>query len=126
MRTPGNYFDEIFDFKGSWDIPSKCGLKRFEHAGKKPVVIVTELYRDNPGSSITSVVVSLARQVADHYHYQLREMIYIECNPDMNSKLSFYDEEFFLVTFEYLNDQPTKPEWRKISIKELKEFIAEE
>jgi hypothetical protein len=27
-------------------------------------------------------------------------MVYVECNPNTNSKLSFYDEEYFEVDFE--------------------------
>ena len=27
MKVDDKYFDEIFDFAGQWDMPSKCGLK---------------------------------------------------------------------------------------------------
>jgi len=124
MKTPESYFDEIFDFKGSWDMPSKCGLRRFESEGRRPVVIVTELYQDNPGSSITSVAASLAGQLAESFHYRPDELIYIECNPDMKSKLSFYDEEFFIVEFDYLDGQLVHPVWNKISKEKLIEITT--
>ena len=27
MKVNDKYFDEIFDFAGQWEMPSKCGLK---------------------------------------------------------------------------------------------------
>ena len=52
MKVPAKYYDEQFEFKGQWDMPSKCGLKIFDYKGKK-VVVVTELYQENPGTSVT-------------------------------------------------------------------------
>lgn len=52
MHVDEKYYDEIFDFEGEWNLRSKCGL-RIKDYGDRKVVIVTELYQDNPGSSIT-------------------------------------------------------------------------
>ena len=52
MKVSPDYYDEIFDFMGEWDMPSSCGLKIRESEGRK-YVIVTELYQDNPGTSVT-------------------------------------------------------------------------
>ncbi|MGL4909092.1 MAG: hypothetical protein ACRC9X_08115 [Bacteroidales bacterium] len=98
MKVSDNYFDHIFDFKGLWDMPSKCGLKLFKDKGKT-VILVTELYQDNPGSSITCVARSLMEQICAEFEIAPDKAIYIECAPDMNSKLSFYDQKFFLVDF---------------------------
>ena len=65
----------------------------------KPCVIVTELYQDNPGTSVTYAGQKLAEQICEAKGLNLNEITYIECNPDTNSKLSFYDEEFFEVDF---------------------------
>ena len=27
MEVQKKHFDEIFEFKGKWDVPSKCGLR---------------------------------------------------------------------------------------------------
>ena len=51
MKVSEKYYDEIFDFAGQWDMPSKCGLRILTYKDKK-VIIVTELYQDNPGTSI--------------------------------------------------------------------------
>jgi len=101
MRVPEKYYDEVFDFKGQWDINSRCGLKiiqRGNHNGKT-VVIVTELYQDNPGTSVTTAGKSLAEQICRSKGLNLNEVMYLECSPDTGSKLSFYDEEFFEVDF---------------------------
>ena len=55
MKVPEKYYDEIFEFNGLWDVVSKCGLKIIDKGWKK-TVIVTELYQDNPGTSVTYAV----------------------------------------------------------------------
>ena len=117
MKVSETYYDEIFDFSGQWDIPSRCGLKIIEKERKK-YVIVTELYQDNPGTSITYAGKSLAKQIGEKKNLSLSEIIYIECTPDTNSVLSFYDEQYFEVTF---NDTP-QASYRKLS-KEETEYL---
>ena len=99
MKVPEQYYDEIFQFRGNWDMPSACGLKIRHHNGKV-YVIVTELYQENPGTSITYAGESLARQICEAKGIDKDNMVYVECAPDTNSKLSFYDEEYFVVNFE--------------------------
>jgi hypothetical protein len=98
MRILNHYYDEVFPFSGAWDMPSKCGLKIVRRAGRV-YVIVTELYQDNPGTSVTYAGRSLAEQVCAAKGLRLEEIAYLECNPDMNSKLSFYDEAYYEVRF---------------------------
>jgi hypothetical protein len=118
MKVFRKYYDEIFDFTGQWDLPSKCGLKIFEKDGKK-IVLVTELYQDNPGTSVTYAGKSLAEQICRARGFHLQDIIYLECSPDTNSKLSFYDEEIFEVTFS--ENQP--PRYRRLSPEEAKQLI---
>lgn len=99
MKVSPDYYDEIFDFKGEWDMPSSCGLKIRESEGKK-YVIVTELYQDNPGTSVTYAGKSLADQICEAKGLNPVDIVYVECNPNTNSKLSFYDEEYFEVNFD--------------------------
>ena len=119
MKISETYYNEIFDFKGQWDIPSKCGLKIVEKEGKK-YMIVTELYQDNPGTSVTYAGKSLALQICEAKDLPLSEIVYLECTPDTDSVLSFYDEQYFEVTF---NDTP-QASYRKLSKKEI-EYIFE-
>jgi hypothetical protein len=119
MKVSETYYDEIFEFKGQWDVPSKCGLKIIDKPDKK-VVIVTELYQDNPGTSVTYAGRSLANQICAAKKLNLSEILYVECNPDTNSKLSFYDEAYFEVTF---NDTP-RANYRSLSNEEINAIFA--
>ena len=98
MKVSQEYYDEIFTFKGEWDMESSCGLKIREVNGKT-YVIVTELYQDNPGTSVTYAGRKLADQVCEAKGLKLEEIVYLECTPDTNSKLSFYDEEYYQLDF---------------------------
>ena len=98
MKVSEEYYDEIFQFKGQWDMPSSCGLK-IRNVNGKTYVIVTELYQDNPGTSVTYAGRSLAEQICEQKSLDINKIVYLECNPNTNSKLSFYDEEYFEVNF---------------------------
>ena len=119
MRVPEKYYDEIFSFKGQWDLPSSCGLKIIHKV--KTIVIVTELYQDNPGTSVTAAGKKLAEQICESKGLHLDKIIYLECKPDTSSKLSFYDEEFFEVTW----IDGSKPSYRQLSVCELKELLPD-
>lgn len=123
MKVSDNYFDEVFDFRGQWDIPSKCGVKRIAKENKT-VVLVTELYQNNPGTSITSVAASLANQICDKYSINHQELLYIECNPNMNSKLGFYDEEFYLVNFQVQDNEFINPTWKLLTTQEAEQYLG--
>ena len=86
MKVSPDYYDEIFTFKGEWDMESTCGLKIREVEGKK-YVIVTELYQDNPGSSVTYAGRKLADQICEAKNLKLEDIVYLECTPNTNSKL---------------------------------------
>jgi hypothetical protein len=119
MKVPEKYYDEIFDFKGLWDMPSKCGLKIIRKNGNI-YVIVTELYKENPGTTVTYAGKSLKQQICERKGLRPSDIIYLECAPDTNSVLSFYGEEYFEVTF---NDSP-QASYRKLSRDEVKEFLV--
>jgi len=118
MKVPPKYYDEIFEFKGQWDTISKCGLKIIKKEDKT-YVIVTELYQENPGTSITYAGKSLAMQICEIKELTLQEIIYLECTPDTNSVLSFYNEEYYEVTF---NDTK-QADYRKLEKEEIKELF---
>lgn len=104
----------IFEFKGLWDIPSKCGLRIIEYKNKT-IVVTTELYKENPGTSIAQVSTSLATQICKTYNVDFHNLVYIEHNPEMHSKLSFYDQELFIVHFEIINNQLSNPKWERLA-----------
>ncbi|MDR0687129.1 MAG: hypothetical protein LBF55_00390 [Prevotellaceae bacterium] len=118
MKVDAKYYDEIFDFRGQWDLPSKCGVRIIRKNGKV-FVIVTELYQDNPGTSVTYAGSSLARQICEAKGFNLSEIVYLECTPDTNSKLSFYEEQYFEVTFA----DASPASYRLLSNDEVKELF---
>ena len=124
MKVPEKYYDEVFDFKGMWDVPSKCGLKTLEFRGKTHI-IVTELYQDNPGTSVTYAGYSLFRQICEHKGFAETEVVYLECNPDTSSKLSFYDEEFYEVIFPETGGGSGRPAYRQLSANEVNIILTQ-
>jgi hypothetical protein len=122
MKVPEKYYDEVFDFNGQWDVPSKCGLKIIRR--DKTFVIATELYLDNPGTSVTYAGYSLFCQICRSKGLSCEEVTYLECNPDTNSKLSFYDEEYFEVTFPEVNGASGPPVYRQLSSDEVNALFA--
>ena len=118
MKVPKKYYTEIFNFEGQWGQPSACGLKIIDRNNKK-IVIVTELYQDNPGTSVTTAGRSLAKQICEKKGFSLSEIRYLECTPNTNSVLSFYDEQYFEVTF---NDTP-QANYRKLSKDEIQQLF---
>lgn len=123
MKVPEKYYDEVFDFKGQWDVPSKCGLKIIKQ-DTKTFVIATELYQDNPGTSVTYAGYSLFRQICESKGLSEKEVTYLECNPDTDSKLSFYDEEYFAVTFPEVSGENGRAAYRQLSPDETKALFA--
>jgi hypothetical protein len=122
METSLNKIDSIFEFSGSWGIPSKCGLKHSKVNGKD-CIIVSELYKDNPGTSITQVTTDLAMQICKKLKLAPENLIYIEHCPDMNSKLSFYNEEFYEVKMELMNGKFINPSWHMLTMEEKKVYF---
>ena len=118
MKVSPEYYDEIFDFKGQWDMPSRCGLKICT-VNRTPVVIVTELYQDNPGTSVTYAGESLAQQICSAKGLDINNIRYIECTPDTNSKLSFYDEEFYEVN---LSETDPAKRYKLLSNQQIEEI----
>ena len=112
-----------FDFRGLWDLPSKCGLRILER-GERVVVMVSELYQDNPGTSIAQVSASLAMQICSAYGLDYNRIIYIERNPDMYSKLSFYEEELFLVRFDIDENGLKNPSWERLTTEQIRQYIG--
>ena len=104
MKVSPNYYDEIFNYKGEWDMPSLCGLKIRQVEG---------------GTSVTYAGEKLAKQICEAKGLVLDECTYIECTPDTNSKLSFYDEEYFVVDFK----ADLQHRYRQLSLEEIKHIL---
>lgn len=119
MKVSETYYDEQFPFSGQWDMESLCGLKIREVDGKT-YVIVTELYQENPGTSVTYAGQSLRDQICKAKGLNPENIVYLECNPNTNSKLSFYDEEFFVVNF----CADPQHRYRQLTPEEIKHIVG--
>ncbi len=119
-----NYIDEIFSYTSLWDMPAKCGLKIITKSNKT-IVIVTELYHDNPGSSITEYCAELANIIAGKNSIKPNKLLFIQHNPDLGSKYAFLTESFYLVSFDLKNNAFGNPQWKKISKESVNKMINE-
>lgn len=124
METSLKNVNETFTFSGLWGMESKCGVKIHEKGGKY-IVIVTELYLDNPGTSVTQAASLLVEQICSRYELNPEQIVYIEHNPDMNSKLSFYNEEYYKVEFHFENGKFSSPKYRLLSSEEVDRYITQ-
>lgn len=108
------YMDDIFEFEGQWGVVSHCGLKIVEKA-HQVIVITTELYDSNPGTSVTRWATQLANTICDLKKIDPGKIKFIVHIPDRKSKLEFYKETFDLVSFNTENGRVVNPVWNKIS-----------
>jgi hypothetical protein len=122
MKVPKTYYDEIFDFSGQWGMPSKCGLKILKKRNKN-IVIVTEMYQENPGTSVTQAAGLLFKQICENKRLDPATIIYLECNPDTHSKLSFYDEEYFQVLFKKEGEIFVNQQYKQLCKEEINAYF---
>lgn len=114
MKTDMSYIDRVFKFKGQWDIDSICGLKIVEKNGKH-IVIASEFYDRNPGTSITNFCAPLAMIICEKFEIDPQKMIFIEHTPDQKSKLEIYSATFDLVHFDWDGKELSNPDWERIT-----------
>lgn len=122
MKFSSVYMDEVFEFKGQWDVPSHCGLKVIEK-DQQVVVITTELYETNPGTSVTRWTAQLANYICDLKKIDLEKLIFIVHIPDRKSKLDFYKETFDRVEFSNDNGQLINPVWKRVFKEEVDSLL---
>jgi hypothetical protein len=108
-----DYFDSIYDFKGQWDVPSKCGLKIVKTTDKT-IVIATEIYAENPGTSVTGYCAQLAGIICEDHAIPPDKLVFIVHDPDSRSKLSFMNEYFYRVDLSWDGTKFTQPKWNQI------------
>lgn len=118
-----SYQDRIYDFKGLWDAPSRCGLKIVAKNGA-PVVIVSELFEENPGTSVTGFIDRLATVIVKEFGLDPETTRFIEHCPDRGSKLDHYRESFDLVRLRWDGARYADPEWKRIAKSDVDEMIG--
>ena len=123
MKTDLSYIDREYHFKGQWEVDSVCGLKIVEKTGKH-IVIATEFYDRNPGTSITNFCAQLAMNICGKFEIDLQHLVFIEHSPDRDSKLEFYSATFDLVHFDWDGRKLSNPQWERITKEEVDELIG--
>lgn len=118
-----NFIDEIYKYDGLWGRKATCGIKVVKKADKT-IVIATDLYKENPGGSITEFVAELATKICSSYKIDIQYLSFINHIPEVKSNLEFYAEAFFLVPFEIIDGQLQKPDWNKITRKEVEDLVS--
>ncbi|MEZ5198901.1 MAG: hypothetical protein R2764_21745 [Bacteroidales bacterium] len=122
MGISSDYMEEVFEFKGQWDVPSHCGLKVIKKE-EQVIVITTELYETNPGTSVTRWTAQLANYICDLKNIELEKLVFIVHIPDRKSKLDFYKETFDRVEFCIENGQLIEPVWNRILREEVDRLL---
>ena len=117
------YIDFLYDFKGLWETPSRCGLKIVKK-DNKTIVIATELFNENPGTSITNCCAKLVQSICNENNISPDHLCFIEHTPDQKSKLSFYNETFFKVNLQWTGNEFAFPKWVSISKEEVDKLIC--
>ena len=113
-----DYFDKVYDFKGQWEVPSCCGIKMI-HKADRTVVIATELYAENPGTSVTSFCAQLATIICQEFSIATDKLEFIVHDPDSKSKLSFMNGFFYRVDLTWDGTKFTQPNWNQIDKAEV-------
>lgn len=123
MKSANPYIDREYHFRGKWNVPGICGLKVVQKPGKT-IVIATNLYEHNPGTSISRWSAQLATAICQDFKIDPVDIVFIEHNPDRQSKLDFYKETFDMVEFKRDGDKLSDPRWQRISKKEVDDMIS--
>ena len=113
-KTSTEYIEEIYEYKGQWDVPSKCGLLVRKYP-EMHIVIATELYDDNPGTSVNNWSAPIAEAICRERALDPSKLVFIEHAPDRGSKLEIYRESFDQVLFPLTDDGATDLDWQSLS-----------
>lgn len=116
------YVDLFYDFKGVWDIPSRCGLKIVK-TEKEDIVIATELYSENPGTSVTEFCNRLATIIVKDHGLDPARLCFIVRTPDNNSKMSFWNEFFSRADMAWDGEKFGNPRWEKLSKEQVDHLL---
>ncbi|MBS4012490.1 MAG: hypothetical protein KGZ97_01850 [Bacteroidetes bacterium] len=119
-----NFVDEVYDYAGLWGLPSKCGLK-IVIKNNQTIAIITELYEDNPGTSVTEYCPKLAEIITQDKKIKPEELFFILHTPDVGSKYEFLHETFDIVHFKIDNGLFSEPRWERIAREKVVEMISD-
>lgn len=123
MKTDRTWIDREYEFEGQWDVPSKCGLRVGEKNGIH-VFVVTELFTENPGTSVTNFCAQLATILRNEFDVPPDRFVFIEHCPDRGSRLEFQQETFHRVELRWDGTRFNDPAWKPIPVEEVERMIG--
>jgi hypothetical protein len=112
------YVDCFYEFSGRWEAPSRCGLK-IKKGGDVHLVIATELYLENPGTSVTEFCPELATLITGEFKLDPALMCFVVRTPENKSKLSFLNESFARAHMEWNEGRFGRPRWEPLSREQI-------
>ena len=118
-----NFVDQIYHYKGIMDADSRCGLKIVKGPDRH-IVIATELYEENPGTSVTDFNTRLAARLVKEFSLDPERLVFIEHCPDRGSRLEYYRQTFDRVRFKWDGSGFSNPTWERISRQDIDEMIS--
>lgn len=113
MEKKDEYIDEIYHFKGKWEMPSLCGLM-IRKNDSNPVIILTELYAENPGSSVTDVIGTLAGELVKKFAIPAETAIFVVRNPQRSVHYNFYAESFHRARMHWDGERYVGLRWERL------------
>ncbi|MBN2192094.1 MAG: hypothetical protein JW751_04700 [Polyangiaceae bacterium] len=113
------WLGRVYEFAGQWGVPSRCSLFTTVREGRF-VAVATELYGENPGSSVTSMASSVVAALAVEHGIAEDQITLIVRCPGRGSKLSCYDETFD----RYVRDPNERPRWERMTSDEVATLVG--
>ena len=108
-----NFTEEIYHFSGQWEMPSLCGLMiRQDESGT--LVLLTELYEENPGSSVTGMIEQLATRIVNERGLRPGSCEFIVHNPERSSRYEFFAETFYKAEMKWDGERYGDLRWVKL------------
>ena len=114
--------DDVYYFQGKWEMPSLCGLKIIKK-DHNTIVVLTELYTDNTGSSVTEMILTLAVKIVGEYSLDPERTMFIVRNPERSAHHEFFAETFHRAGMIWAENVFTGLTWERLEIDDLKELL---
>ncbi len=114
MEEKKKYIDEIYHFKGKWEMPSLCGIY-IRSNDRETVVVLTELYEENPGNSVTGLVEQVSAEIVGKYNLDPHKTVFYVHNPERSSKYEFFAEMFYQAHMKWDGERFTDLDWEKVA-----------
>jgi hypothetical protein len=118
------YLDEIHHFPGKWEMPSLCGLM-IQKKVYGALIILTELYEENPGSSVTGMVEQVATGLVENYRLDPHGAKFIVHNPERSSRYEFFAETFYRAEMQWDGKKYFAVEWVRLEAEEISHLLQD-